>query len=126
MTGMSIDGKMSVGALRIDRPPPIAMSSAITTNVYGLLRAVLTSHIEGYECAPDGAAVLAARHAAARKGLFLRRGQLRSLADELHHLELRSRHAALGRRRPVRDERVELDRLVDEDCGLADERRRIV
>jgi hypothetical protein len=30
---MSISGKMSVGALRIDSAPPIAITNAITTNV---------------------------------------------------------------------------------------------
>src|SRR5687767_8466568 len=61
MTGMSIVGKMSIGVLRIDSPPPNAIKSAITTNVYGLPSAVRISHIEGYQCAPDPARRLAAQ-----------------------------------------------------------------
>ena len=43
---MSIVGKMSVGILRIDSTPPMTMSIAITTNVYGRRSAIRISHIE--------------------------------------------------------------------------------
>lgn len=44
---MSMVGKMSVGICRADSEPPSAISIAITTNVYGFLRAVLINHIGG-------------------------------------------------------------------------------
>ena len=44
MTGMSISGKMSVGISRIAKTPPMTMSIAITTNVYGRRSARRTIH----------------------------------------------------------------------------------
>src|SRR5215831_859851 len=49
-TGMSIYGKISTGRVAIATPPRIAISTAITTNVYGRRSASLTIHItrEGF------------------------------------------------------------------------------
>jgi hypothetical protein len=45
ITGMLIDGKMSLGALIIERIPPIRMKMARTINVYGRRNAKLTIHM---------------------------------------------------------------------------------
>src|SRR5205809_4299567 len=45
MTGMLISGKMSTGVRAMVSTPPMAMSSAITMNVYGRRRARRTIHI---------------------------------------------------------------------------------
>ena len=45
-------GKMSVGVVRIDSTPPIAINMAMTTKVYGRRSAVRISHIDGTQCAP--------------------------------------------------------------------------
>src|SRR5690349_3365200 len=49
-TGMSMYGKMSTAMVAMADPPRMAIRIAITTNVYGRLRASLTIHILG----PDG------------------------------------------------------------------------
>src|SRR4051812_41616194 len=57
MTGISMAGKMSVGVFLIEATPPMAISSAITTKVYGRLSAVRIIHIGGVQCAANHRAV---------------------------------------------------------------------
>ena len=52
--GMSMYGKMSTGMVAIDRPPRMAISRAMTTNVYGRRSASRTIHI-GFTPGYDGA-----------------------------------------------------------------------
>ena len=58
ITGMLIAGKMSLGALRIERTPAIRMKMARTINVYGRRSAKLTIHmarkgVQGVAGLPD-------------------------------------------------------------------------
>src|SRR5271155_2469943 len=56
MTGMSMSGKMSVGIRKIVTTPGMTMSIDITTNVYGRLSAMRTSHIiDGLASVPPAA-----------------------------------------------------------------------
>jgi hypothetical protein len=50
MTGILIDGKISLGVPRMARTPAIRMKMANTMKVYGLLSARLTIHIK---CCPS-------------------------------------------------------------------------
>jgi hypothetical protein len=45
MTGMLISGKISTGIERTEPIPRIIIKIAMTTNVYGRLKASLTTHI---------------------------------------------------------------------------------
>src|SRR3569623_1925360 len=81
MTGISIVGKISVGVLRTLSTPPMAISIAITTNVYGLRSAIRINHIEGAQFAPPDAAVQR------RNSSLLRRLPVQGVPDGFHPRE---------------------------------------